>query len=285
VDLPDNFVRCEQGGVTIWIDRNLADQTLLGVLADADRLFTLPTCQIVKDQKKIKVARIHLSILGNERAVYVKRYNSFSSRFKLLSLLFKSGALRSLQGAALLERARIGATSPVAAIERRRCGSLLGSFFISDEIAGGKTADAYWIETLRQQNGADGFRRRREFIQQLARLFRVLHVEGIYHNDLKDANILVVDKGAGGCELFLLDLEGVRRCQRLGNQRRLKNLVQLYRTLGKHLSRPQQLFFLRVYLGASFVDRRSKRQWIVRLLRRAHQIDLAKRRKGVGAAF
>ncbi|MGE5218531.1 MAG: lipopolysaccharide kinase InaA family protein [Chloroflexota bacterium] len=283
--LPPSFVRHRQSGVTLWVDREFVDPVFLDALAEADGLFALPTCQIVKDQKKIKVARLGLSIAGRERILYVKRYNSFSLRFKVLSPLFRSGALRSLRGAGILARGGIASARPVAALEKRKYAVLLHSFFISDEIAGGKTADAYWMEHLRSRSGPEGFRCRRRFIERLAGLFQSLHAARIYHNDLKDANILAVGRnGHTDCALFLLDLEGVRQCHRIGERRRVKNLVQLYRTLGGYLSRPQQLFFLKAYLEASFLDRGCKRRWIGRVLRRARRIDRVKGQQDARAA-
>lgn len=275
---PANFVLRNLDGTTVWIDRAFADPEFLGALADADRLFDLPACQIIKDQRKIKVGRIRLPVNGRDLVLYLKRYNSFSLGFKLLSAFFQSGALRALQGAAILQRARIATARPMAGVEKRKTGVLLKSFFLSEEIAGGKTVDAYWIEDLQGKTGADGFRRRRRFIERLADIFYSLHAEGIYHNDLKDANILAVGSPEDGdCLLFLLDLEGVRTCEHLSERRRIKNLVQLYRTLGIYLSLSQKLFFLKKYLRASFQDRRCKRQWLIGILHRARQVDRAKK--------
>lgn len=270
----------------MWVDREVADRAFIDALADADSLFKTGNCQIVKDQRKIKVAWLTTTIAGNRRTLYVKQYNSFSLRFKLLSPFFRSGALRALEGAAILQRARIGSARPVAGVEIRRCGILFNSFFISEEIAGGQTVDAYWIKNLKGRADPDGFRSRRQFIQQLAELFRSLHAERIYHNDLKDANILAVRLDSGvGCTLSLLDLEGVRHCHRLSERRRLKNMVQLYRTLGKYLSRSHQLFFLKSYLGTSFLDPRRKREWIVGVLHRARLIDRAKSQSRIGMSL
>jgi len=45
-------------------------------MANADFFFGLPGCEIIKDQKKIKVARLKLAIEGQTRTVYLKRYNA-----------------------------------------------------------------------------------------------------------------------------------------------------------------------------------------------------------------
>lgn len=268
----------KHGGTKIWISRRFADPLLTATLADVDRLFDLAGCEIIKDQKKIKVGRLALAIAGAQRSLYVKRYNSFSLRFRLLSPFLRSGALRSLIGAEVLQAGRIATAKPVAAVENRFCGMLRSSFFISEEIAGGKTADAYWLESLKEGKSQSAFRHRRTLLHQLGDLFSSLHAQQIYHNDLKDSNIVVVDNdGEESLECYLLDLEGVRRCARLSERRRIKNLTQLYRTLGNHVSRSRQAFFLKCYLGRSFTERKFKRRVIDAVVKRAKSVDRVKR--------
>src|SRR5690348_14311515 len=184
------FVFQRRESVDLWIDPALA-ASAAAVIADPDALLARPDCRIIKDQKKIKVGRLTLSLDGRPRPVYVKRYNAFSPRIRIVSLFTKSGARRALEGAAILRQARIETAQPIAAVELRRHGMLAASFFVSDEITGGKTADQYWQQDLAHLSGRERFRRRRRFLRGLARVFSSLHAARIYHNDLKDANILV----------------------------------------------------------------------------------------------
>ncbi|MGH7797742.1 MAG: lipopolysaccharide kinase InaA family protein [Candidatus Binatia bacterium] len=273
----------KRGGARIWISQSYTDPLFVDLLADPDRLLSDAQCHVIKDQEKIKVGQLTVNIgSGAARSLYVKRYNAFSLRYTLLSTIVRSGALRSLQGAEILKKAGIPIATPVAAVENRRCGMIRKSFFVSEEISGGKTADAYWIDELQHRKGHEGFRSRLDFLRQLAGLFHSLHAQRIYHNDLKDANILVVvHRNGESIELLLLDLEGVRRYSRLSERRRVKNLVQLYRTLGRYVPSPQRLFFLKCYLGPSFVDRHLKRKLIRRVLRLARQVEHLKARRAI----
>jgi serine/threonine protein kinase len=273
---PD-FIRLTHENASIWVDRRLADPDFVDRLADADQFFERSTSEIVKDQKKIKIARTVITIAETRRSVYIKRYNAFSLRYKLLSPLMKSGALRSLEGARILQRANVATVTPVAAIENRVWGTLTKSFFISEEISGGKTADAYWRDELQHLNGDQGRARRRGFLLSLAEVFRRLHGQHIYHNDLKDANILTfADDGASSASFFLLDLEGVRQYRWLRERRRVKNLVQLHRTLGRYLRRADKLRFLKNYLGPAFADRTARRRLIASVLGKSKRLDSAK---------
>jgi len=275
---PD-FVFVERGEAALWVERSCMEQTFLDRLADADSFFTESSCQIVKDQRKIKVGRMTVLIAGQPRAIYVKRYNAFSLRFKLLSSFTQSGAFRALQGAAILRAANIRTAPPLAAVEHRSSGVLSKSFFISQEIRGGKTADAYWRDELTGEVDRAGFKSRRRFLAKLAALFDSLHAQQIYHNDLKDANILVAgDQSGNDFQMFLLDLEGIRRYRSLSRKRKVKNLVQLNRTLGRYLRAAEKIYFLKSYLGRGFAARQVCRQWIDSVVNESRRLDALKAR-------
>jgi Lipopolysaccharide kinase (Kdo/WaaP) family len=269
------FTREIRGNTSIWIERKLVGSTLVNRLADPDRLLSDRACEIIKDQKKITVGRVSLGGVFVPCTIYVKRYNVFSLRHRLVSPFIMSGALRALHGATVLRRCNIPSAVPLAAVERRYWGVLAKSFFISEEITGGKTVDAYWRDDLQFLPGAAGVRQRRDFLVRLGQLFQMLHGHEIYHNDLKDANILAAPRQQATV-FFLLDLEGVRQYVRLSKKRRLKNLVQLHRTLGRYLRGPDKLVVLKHYLGNSFAERRIRRQWIKKILRQSDRLNRAK---------
>ena len=274
--LPD-FCCVERGGTKIWVDRNFANRELLEQIADCDRLLAWPECQIIKDQKKIKVGRLRLALMGKEYSFYIKRYNAFSLRYRIGSLLTLSGAVRSLRGAALLQSAGTRTARPVAAVETRFLGMLTKSFFITEEISGGKTADAYWLENLTSSPLCSDRQRRRSFLAGLASVFRSLHASAIYHNDLKDANIITVAHPDGFSHIFyLLDLEGVQRCVRLSEKRRVKNLVQINRTLGRHIRRSDKLYFIKHYLDAAITDQNRIKRLIQVIQSESDRVDAVK---------
>jgi serine/threonine protein kinase len=184
----------------------------------------------------------------------------------------QSGALRSLQGAAILKRAGFSTATPVAAVESRQFGMVMKSFYVSEEVIGGITADRYWQSMLTNSQRA-GWRRR--FLESLAAIFKTLHCRGVYHNDLKDANILVVPD-RDRTLFYLLDLEGVRLYGKLNHSRRIKNLVQLNRTLGRFTRRTDKLYFLKVYLGPVFRNRIEKRRWVTEVVEHSRRRDLKK---------
>jgi tRNA A-37 threonylcarbamoyl transferase component Bud32 len=274
VDQPAEFVLEKRGSLLLTVARTVAQDLIPNIDADPDRLFRSPGCEIIKDQRKIKVARIKVTIQGNAKTVYLKRYNAFSWRYRFGSIFQSSGAVRSLHGAAILTESGIRTARPLAAVDSRSWGMLNSSFFLSEEIENGKTADAYWREELLTIKGKEGMQRRNRFLRRMGELFHCLHDQQVYHNDLKDANILVRrDSGESAEHFYLLDLEGIRRYRKLNRRRQVKNLVQLNRTLGKYLRATDKLRFLESYLGPSFSNRIDKRAWVTSVLRQSSRLD------------
>lgn len=231
-------------------------------------LFFQKDCKTIKLEKKIRVVRMPLHIGRTIKFVYVKEHNALSFGQRLASLFCASAALRSLSGAATLLQEGYAIARPVAAVEDRRWGVLITSFYISEEITGAKTIADYWREDLLDRKGTEGQLRRRRVATKLARLFKSLHERKIYHNDLKAANILAFDKGPAAEEILnLIDLQGVRKCYYLSRRRRIKNLAQINRTLGNHLTPKEKLTFLQAYVGDGIFARRKKRHLVRSILK------------------
>lgn len=224
--------------------------------------------KIIKSENKIMVVRFPLEVGGTIKSVYMKQHNALSLGHRLASLCcYPSAAMRSLSGAVTLLEKGYATAAPVAAVEYRRCGVLLKSLYFSEELAGAKTIETFWRDELSALKGAAGKTKRRVFLRSLAQLFRSLHENGIYHNDLKASNILVPDRGASSETIFsLIDLQGLRKCLFVSSRRRIKNLAQLNRTLGVHLTWTEKLFFFKSYEDRRFHDRRKKRALVQRIL-------------------
>jgi serine/threonine protein kinase len=252
---------------------NLKKSFKLELLADPDRLFTLPGCQIIKDERKVRVGRVVLQLGEDILKVYLKRYNAFSWRYRLGSLFMRSEAHRSWRGAALLSQVGFNVGTALAAVEYRSFGMLAKSFYMSAEVPGSFTVDAFWDAKSKEMNGRQIWCLQKSFIRELAQLFISLHAKDIYHKDLKDANILVQER-EGARQYYLTDLEDVSTPGRLSSRRKIKNLVQLDRTLGKKFSRGRRLYFLKVYLQERYKDRAERRSWMVKIVHDGCKADL-----------
>src|SRR5262249_36419442 len=106
---------------------------------------------------------------------------------------------------------------------------------------------------------------RRGFAQALGAFFRRLHAAGVYHNDLKDVNLLVTGP-LSAPRFTLLDLERVTLGD-VSDRRRVKNLVQLARTLGPLATRTDRARFLAAYAA----DERGRRRALAARVLRAQR--------------
>jgi len=251
--------------VSLWAAPGLKKIFKRELLSDPDRLFTLPTCQIIKDEKKVRVGRVVLQLGEEILNVYLKRYNAFSWRYKFGSLFMKSEAYRSWQGADLLCQVGFNVGTALAAVEYRSFGMLAKSFYMSAEVSGSSTVDVFWDSKSKEMNRQQIWRLQKLVIRELAQLFISLHAKAIYHKDMKDANILVQERN-GTRQYYLTDLEDVSVPGRLSSRRKIKNLVQLDRTLGKRFSRGRRLYFLKEYLQTRYDDKAERRKWMVKIV-------------------
>jgi tRNA A-37 threonylcarbamoyl transferase component Bud32 len=262
------------GGWRAWVAPGVRLAETIGPSGDPDVLLTRPDCQLVKFQRKVTVGRVTTAA----GPLYVKRYHVFAWRVAIASIGRPSPALRAWRAAAVL-RARGFATPEVlAAVECRHAGLLRRSFLVTREVAGALTADRRWAEILALSPGAARRAARRALARALGALVGRLHAAGVYHADLKDVNVLV----GGAAEepwCVLLDLERVN-VGFVSRRRRVKNLMQLERTLGRCASRSDRLRALAAYLACAepAADRRVRREWALAVLRAAAAKDRGKTR-------
>src|SRR5262249_34053938 len=143
--------------------------------------------------------------------------------------------------------------------------------FVTREVTDAETADGRWAAILADPDPLHRRVARRALARALGELFRRLHAAGVYHNDLKDVNVLVRGEPHRP-ECVLLDLEDVRCAAGVARRRRQKNLVQLERTLGRQAAATDRLRFLKAYLGEASL-RPERRAWAEAIRRRADAKD------------
>ncbi|MDT8316791.1 MAG: lipopolysaccharide kinase InaA family protein [bacterium] len=207
---------------------------------DLDALFHSHHSTIIKDQKRVKVYRV----IWKGEPLFIKLYNPYSIGNALEAIFFGSKAVRSWKGAHLLGSRGINTAEPVAAINCQRFGIPGKCFYITKEIGKSEISVEYYERRFIKGHGS--VKERRLFIRTLAVLFKNLHQKGIYHNDLKDYNILVRDEDDKPV-FFLLDLEGVKSFSKLPRRCLIENLMQVNRTIGRIMSNSDRVAFIKEY--------------------------------------
>jgi len=263
-----------------WINQRYREEDLLKLLADPDNLLNAPDCQIIKNQRKVKIGRIILNLESGPLDIYVKRYNIFSWRSKLEYIFRRSKAFKAWRGAKLLLQHGFNTADPIAAIEFRRFGILEKSFFISQTIPQAEISVFYYKRNF-LPNPSIKSSAHRNFIRGLAKLFGTIHKGRMYHQDLKDYNILVSEQGQDSHIWWLIDTECVSTVSQISYRRKVKNLGQLNRSLGKLVSnRWRMAFFLEYlkHLGWNDLNRQEKRSFIREILEETRYRDNIARR-------
>ena len=180
-----------------------------------------------------------------------------------------SPARRAWRGAQLLEARGFPVPRPLAVFEKRAAGTLQESWYCSEGLQTQIPLDVYWRNRQPQWTR----QQRQVFLQSLAQFLRAFHAAGLYAGDMRDANLLVEDDGDAHWKFYLVDLDHVLHDERLSQQRCLKNLVQLERTLGRRARASERLFFLYHYLGSPLPPRPHRRALLHKLLRLRERKD------------
>jgi len=202
-------------------------------------------------------------------AVVIKHHRLLTWRRWVDAWVHGSPAQRAWQGAQLLRQQGFPIPQPLGVFERRVMGFVKESWYCSEALLTQPPLDLYWQHRCEQWQ----FRQRRLFLRSLAEFLRAFHAAGLYAGDMRDANLLVKEHDLTRWEFYLVDLDRVLRVVPLSQQRRLKNLVQLERTLGCRLHAGDRLFFLHCYLDRPLPSLADRKQLIRQLLQLRNRKD------------
>jgi hypothetical protein len=253
--------------------------SLLGGSVDPDWALTRSDCAIVKYDGKVWVGRLPTPV----GVVYLKRYARGVLRTALEAAVIGSPARRAAGAANELAGRGIGVPRVAAAVEMRWFGVVYKNVFLTHEVPDALTLDRRWTQLLDMSAATLRCRARRTLARAVGELFARLHAGGIYHNDLKDVNVLAAGP-PDSPTLTLLDLERVTfGSGPLGRRRCVKNLLQLDRTLGRRATRTDRLRTLVAYLGP-YADRTSRRRWVDTVVHAQARKDAGKGRQATADA-
>jgi len=233
-----------------FINRDFYSPELLDLLYNPDRAFSEPVSTIIKDSHTTSSCFMPLQIAGEKFELYIKRYNYQNIFYALKNLFRTSRGKRVWKVANGFVLRTIPIPLPIAFLEQRKGGVLTKSFFITQKID-----QSIPLITLFQKGLSNAptetAKIKNELLQQVARILRRMHEQGIWHRDLKASNLLVQKKAGQKEKLYLLDLDGTRIKRKIRNKDRTKDLARLNASLldTKTISMPDRVRFLKYYLN------------------------------------
>jgi tRNA A-37 threonylcarbamoyl transferase component Bud32 len=248
---------------------------MLSVAAEFQELFTL----LGLDSCDQVVRHLIPDLPEGGSGVLVERRSMAAPRKHVLTVFFKiyrharpswrfwcrpSKARREYQNYAALSQLGIRCPRRVACGENRTLPGLLKYAFIATEaIEGAQTL----LEHLRPSSLTPTrtvTRHQRQLLTaELARMTRIIHQAGFFHNDLVWRNILITQSTSGSPLVWWIDCPRGRfvRCRWRHHRRRIKDLASLDKSAALQCSRPERLAFLLRYLGKSRIDDEVRR-WV-----------------------
>jgi len=164
------------------------------------------------------------------RAVVVKEVVKGGTRRHIADAFRGSPARRAFLGGHGLLARGIGACTPLAFLEARRCGLPVASTAILEDLRPALPSTEY---------AARGPAEARAVLDALCRLAIALHRSRIIHGDLRAQQIYVhepSDRDPGSLDVALIDLEGVRFARRLSRRQRIQSLAELNASLADELA-------------------------------------------------
>jgi len=200
-------------------------------LKEPDQLIDSPE-QVLKSDGDIAVIVKTLDVGNMAVRVVIKRQKCGDGFAGFCKGLLPGRSLRNFAAAERLRDGDIPVALPLAAIERK-CGFItLESIYITEYIAGSKSLHEFLRDDLSAGNEAAAVKK--TLAEQIGRIFAAMHNTGLWHRDGKAGNFLVRKDDAGGYEIVLVDMDGIKQYGLRGPQCRWRGLCKLASTVLWH---------------------------------------------------
>ncbi len=239
VEIPDGFSTLNKGKATLCLKKEYESRMSAH---DIDKLFDLcndSSPRVVDENRGVSnepyqgrssCKTLLLESLGNESFV-VREYWHGGLFGKILKDFFwdASRPLRELSICEAARRKHIKTTEIIAIIKNKIVGPLYKFQLVTREIT--NSVDLIELLLRPETNQLDILKRK--IINRLAMAVKEMHDAGIYHADLHLKNILIQSDEAEHVCVYIIDLDKSRKYEKIGFQRRKKNIMRLDRSLEK----------------------------------------------------
>ena len=248
VELPAYFSTLNKGKVTLYVKKEYENR-MSG--QDIEGLFNL--CKEPSPgsnhadknelndsyQGRASCKTLLMESLGNETFI-VREYWHGGMIGKIFKDFFCDGMrpVRELSVCEAASRGGIKTTEIVAIVKNKVFGPLYKFRLVTKEI----TESIDLIELLLHSGENRLFKQKKQIINELAKAVNDMHNVDIYHADLHLKNILVKSDPGGGVQVYIIDLDKSKQYEKIGFQRKMKNILRLDRSVVKLRRKNQELF-------------------------------------------
>ena len=248
VELPAYFSTLNKGKVTLYVkkeyENRMSGQDIEGLFnlckepspgsnhADKNELND-------SHQGRASCKTLLMESLGNETFI-VREYWHGGMVGKIFKDFFCDGMrpVRELSVCEAASRGGIKTTEIVAIVKNKVFGPLYKFRLVTKEI----TESIDLIELLLHSGENRLFKQKKQIINELAKAVNDMHNVNIYHADLHLKNILVKSDPGGGVQVYIIDLDKSKQYEKIGFQRKMKNILRLDRSVVKLRRKNQELF-------------------------------------------
>lgn len=212
---------------------------ILGLVKD----FSRGGGRVIKDGKKSKVA-----LFDTEKGeLVIKGYERLSIRNRIEALIRKSRGHSFWWAARGISVRGFNTPKPLALIIKKKRLIPHKIYVVTESIRPSLELDRFIVKNFSSGDNKD---KKALLVRDLAGIIGGLCNKGIYHGDLKAANIAVKDEG-GAYKFSFLDLDNVYFKKRISKRRMAKNLSQLFVTIPLLINADDRRDFFHTYLEVS----------------------------------
>lgn len=228
---------------------DLNRRQLRELLRQPETLLRSPASEVVKAGGTSLLVQTSLTGRDGPVAVAYKRVRRRGWLDRVKAALRSNRILRCWKLAEMLGGCGVLTARPVAAVIPSKSSSEWEGFLATEWILGGRPlGDAVRDRlALPEPQRRDDIRR---LMDTLAGTIACMHSAGIGHRDLKHSNLIIVKGTAETTDVYVIDLDGMRRRRWLTRRRRCRDLARLLASIRQvsPLSASHYLWFLLRYL-------------------------------------
>jgi serine/threonine protein kinase len=268
--LDSGFDKIRRNNCTLFVNKNFRNDNLEeALLAGEKKLQERYRLTPVFSSDTSRVHKFTVRFDGVEKGLYFKQYLCRSALDFIKHLVRASRASRAFKATLMLGKNAFEAPVVVAMGERKSSFFDRENFLVTLEVENAKQIYQFIPESLKSFTKKQ-LQDKRELIRAFGHTVGKMHAKGVFHGDLKVANVLA-RRGKNGWHFFFIDNERTRQFYWLLPWLRLKNLVQLNLHRTDALTDNDRMRFFKSYLQENPLIARKRTAWAKKIIKKTNR--------------